>query len=65
MEELEQGYYWVILEPVFENNWTIAFWDEDSFILLGLDEDYDKNTEEVVGLVGKRILEPIYDNFLN
>jgi len=55
-KDLKEGYYWVHLHPIFEeDNWTVGYYDGNGWYLLALE---GKNSWDCIKEVGKKIKYP-------
>lgn len=54
-EEIEEGYYWVLLHPIFESGWTVGFHDYNGWWLHGLE---GKQEDNLIDEVGEKLTEP-------
>ena len=52
---LEEGYYWVLLHPIFEEGWTVGYYDGIDWYLHGLEGPQESFC---VDEVGNKIPEP-------
>lgn len=54
-KEIDIGYYWILIHPIFEEGWTIGYYDGSSWLLHGLE---GKQEWLLIDEVGDRIPEP-------
>lgn len=53
--ELEEGYYWVLLNPIYEEDWTVGYYNGNGWMLHGLEGENEwLNIDEV----GDKIPQP-------
>jgi len=54
-KEIEEGYYWVLLHPIYEEDWTVGYYNGNGWMLHGLDGE---NEWVNIAEVGDKIPEP-------
>jgi hypothetical protein len=54
-QELEKGYYWILIQAIFEEGWTVGYYSGRAWSLHGLEDTSDWS---LIYEVGDRVQEP-------
>ncbi len=54
-KNIEKGYYWILLHPIFEEGWTVGYYTGEGWYLMCMEGLQDWT---IINEVGEKLKEP-------